>query len=112
MKLNQLAAKPQLVKVEINDEETVTEFGEALEFWVWDRQNMDSFIKLATLDYNDFGKVADLVKELVLDEQGQPVIKDDLSLPTNILMKVITTVVETLGKSVSPSMMTTTETSK
>jgi hypothetical protein len=112
MKLNQLAAKPQLVKVEINDEEVVTEFGEALEFWVWDRQNMDSFIKLATLDYNDFGKVADLVKELVLDEQGQPVIKDDLSLPTNILMKVITTVVETLGKSVSPSMMTTTETSK
>ena len=43
MKLNQLAAKPQLIRVEINDEETIKQFGESLEFWIWDRQPMDKF---------------------------------------------------------------------
>jgi hypothetical protein len=100
MKLSQLAAKPQLVKVEITDEEVVKEFGEPLEFWVYDRQDMDKFIKLATLDYTSFGEVTALVKELLLDEEGKQIINDDVVLPTNVLMKAITTVIETLGKSV------------
>lgn len=112
MKLNQLAAKPQLVKVEINDEDVITQFGEPLEFYIYDRQSMETFVKLATLDYTNFGEVANLVKELVLDEEGKPVIHDDDVLPTNILMKAITTVVETLGKSVLTPMTTETPTSK
>lgn len=113
MKLNQLAAKPQLIPVEINDEETVKQFGEPLEFWIWDRQPMDKFVRLATLDYNNFGEVTTLVKELLLDEQGNEIIRDDLVLPTNILMKAITTVIEALGKSVLNSPLTMeTETSK
>jgi hypothetical protein len=50
MKLAELAKKPQLIKVTITDEDIVTEFGEALEFWTWDRQPMDTFLKLASVD--------------------------------------------------------------
>lgn len=112
MKLNQLAAKPQLIKVEINDEETLKEFGESLEFYIWDRQPMDKFIRLATLDYQNFGEVTVLVKELLLDEQGKEIITDDLILPTNILMKAITTVIDALGKSIATSTQAQTETPK
>lgn len=113
MKLNQLAAKPQLIKVEINDEEVIQQFGEPLEFYIWDRQPMDKFVRLATLDYQNFGEVTSLVKELLLDETGSEIIRDDLVLPTNILMKAITTVIDALGKSVLNNKETMeTETSK
>jgi hypothetical protein len=98
MKLTQLAAKPQLVKIELNDEDVVKEFGEALEFWIWDRQPMDKFIRLAQMKGEDMSELIAAVNEMVLDEEGAPVIKDGLVLPTNVMTKVIGKVVETLGK--------------
>ena len=98
MKLTQLAAKPQLVKVEIADEDVVKEFGEALEFWIWDRQPMDKFIRLAQMKGEDMSELIAAVNDMVLDEEGAPVVKDGLVLPTNVMTKVIGKVVETLGK--------------
>lgn len=112
MQLTQLVAKPKLVKVEINDEEIIKEFGEPLEFYVWDRQNMDTFVRMATIDYTKFAELTALVQELVLDKDGQPVITNDNVLPTKILMKAINAVVDTLGKSVSPSSTKKTKPSK
>jgi hypothetical protein len=98
MKLTQLAAKPQLVKVEITDEDVVKEFGESLEFWIWDRQPMDKFIRLAQMKGEDMSELIAAVNDMVLDEEGNAVVKDGLVLPTNVMTKVIGKVVETLGK--------------
>jgi hypothetical protein len=98
MKLTQLAAKPQLVKIELNDEEIVKEFGEALEFWIWDRQPMDKYIRLAQMQADNFGELVEAVNAMVLDEEGNPIVKDELMLPTSVMTKVIGRVVETLGK--------------
>ena len=98
MKLTQLAAKPQLVKIEIADEDVVKEFGEALEFWIWDRQPMDKFIRLAQMKGEDMSELIAAVNDMVLDEEGNAIIKDGLVLPTNVMTKVIGKVVETLGK--------------
>lgn len=98
MKLTQLAAKPQLVKIELNDEDVVKEFGEPLEFYIWDRQPMDKYVRLAQLQAENFGALVEAVNEMVLDEEGNPVVQGELMLPTNIMTKVIGKVVETLGK--------------
>ena len=98
MKLTQLAAKPQLIKVELNDETIIAEFGEPLEFWIWDRQPMDKFVKLAQVQADNFGELVKTVNEMVLDEQGNPVVQGDNVLPTHVMTKVIGKVVETLGK--------------
>jgi hypothetical protein len=98
MKLSQIAAKPKLIKVEITDDDIVKEFGEPLEFWTWDRQPMDTFLKLAAVDSENYSSIISTVKELVLDEEGKPVLNNDVSLPTNVMMKVIAKVVEGLGK--------------
>ena len=98
MKLTQLAAKPQLVKIEIADEDVVKEFGEALEFWIWDRQPMDKFVRLAQMKGDDMSELITAVNDMVLDEEGNPIVKDGLVLPTNVMTKVIGKVVETLGK--------------
>lgn len=112
MKLSQLAAKPQLIEVKLDDEETIAKYGEAVTFHIWDRQNMDTFIKLATLDNKDIGSIAELMNTLVLDEEGKPIINNDLVLPTDLLLKSITKVIETLGKSATLPTGTTTEISK
>jgi hypothetical protein len=98
MKLTQLAAKPQLVKIELNDEDVVKEYGEPLEFHIWDRQPMDRFVKLAQMKGENMSELIEAVNDMVLDEEGNPIIKDGLVLPTNIMTKVIGKVVETLGK--------------
>jgi hypothetical protein len=98
MKLTQLAAKPQLVKIELDDEEVIKEFGEPLEFWIWDRQSMDKFVKLAQMKGENMSELITAVNDMVLDETGEPIVKDGLVLPTVIMTKVIGRVVETLGK--------------
>jgi hypothetical protein len=98
MKLSELAKKPQLIQVTIDDADIVAEFGETLEFWTWDRQPMDIFMKLANVNPENASTIIDAVRQLVLDEHGQPVLGNDAMLPTKIMMRVLTKVVESLGK--------------
>lgn len=98
MKLSELAKKPQLVKIVMEDEDTVKEYGEPLEFYTWDRQPMDVFLKLAAIDQRDSNSIIEAVRNLILDENGKPVIDGEVTLPTRIMMRVITTVVEQMGK--------------
>ena len=98
MKLNQLAAKPQLIEVTIDDEDTVKEFGEPLTFHTWDRQPMDTFMLLAKADHTNISSVIGIVRTLILDENGKEVLRDDAMLPTSVLMKAIGKVTELLGK--------------
>jgi len=97
MKLTQLTAKPKLIKLELNDEEVIKEYGEPIEFWIWDRQPMDKYIKMANLKEGDVGTLIAAVRELVLDEQGRSVLTEEEVLPPKILTKVISKVVDTLG---------------
>lgn len=98
MKLSKLKAKPQLVKIEISDEDIVKEFGESLEFWSWDRQPMEVFLKLSSVDTDNYSTVIDSVKDLILDEDGNRILDGDETLPVGVLMRVIAKVVEGLGK--------------
>lgn len=100
MKLSQLAAKPKLIKLTLEDEDVVKEYGEPLEFWTWDRQPLDVFMQLAssTQGKNNAVEMIGIVRTLILDEDGKEVITGDKMLPSSILLKVIGIVVEALGK--------------
>lgn len=99
MKLNQLAAKPKLIKIILDDEEIVKEFGESIEFHTFDRQPMENFLKLASIDSNNVSGLIDAIRTLVLDENGKQVLTNDIALPNKVMMKVVAKVVEGLGKS-------------
>lgn len=98
MKLSQLAAKPQLIKIELDDEDTIKEYGESLEFYTWDRQPLETFMKLAGSKEGDSSQMISIVKTLILDEDGKEIIKDELMLPASILIKVVSKIVDALGK--------------
>lgn len=97
MKLSQLASKPQLVKLEIDDQETVEEYGEPLEFYIYDRQSIDTYMKLASLDEKNQSEIVNLINGMVYDESGELILADDNTLPINLLGKLITKVVSNLG---------------
>lgn len=98
MKLSQLAAKPQLIKLELDDEDTVKEFTEPVEFWTWDRQPLDTFMKLANTNQDNMGSMIEIVRTLILDETGKEIITKDNMLPSTLLIKAISKIVDTLGK--------------
>lgn len=98
MKLNQIAAKPKLITVVLDDEEVIKEFGEPVEFYTWDRQPLDTFMKLANANQQDQSQMIDIVRTLILDENGKQIIDGENMLPVNVLIKAIAKIVEKLGK--------------
>lgn len=98
MKLSQLAAKPQLIKITLDDEAIVTQYGEPIEFYTWDRQPLEVFMRLANQSQTDGSSIIDIIKTLILNEDGSQVISGDSMLPTDVLMSAITKLTSTLGK--------------
>jgi len=98
LKLTQLASKPQLIQVLIDKAEIVEAYGDELEFWIWDRQPIDQFIKMATTGNDNYGEMIKMVNELILDEDGNKVLKEGEALPNDVMITVIGAVVERLGK--------------
>lgn len=101
MKLSQLASKPQLVKIVLDDETLIKEHGggdPTIEFYTWDRQPLDVFMKLANATKENTGGIIDIVRTLILDENGKQIIQGEIMLPTDVLMAAIAKIVDTLGK--------------
>lgn len=98
LKLTQLSSKPQLIKVVIDNTELKEKYGDELEFFVWDRQPIDQFIKLATTGTENYGEMIKMVNDLILDEEGNKVIKEGEALPNDVMAAAIGAVVDRLGK--------------
>lgn len=98
MKITQLAKKPQLIEIKITDEQIVKEFGEPIEFYTYDRQPLDVFMKLATATQSGGSDVINIVKDLILDENGNKVLIDDNALPISVMIKAVEVITEALGK--------------
>ena len=81
MKLTELAVKPQLTKITIDSEALVEKYGEPVDFYVLDRLPLDKYTKLASVKTEDFSSMIDLVKELILDEDGKPVMDAKTNKP-------------------------------
>jgi hypothetical protein len=98
MKLSTLAAKPQLIEITLDDEAIVAEFGEPVVFYTWDRQPIGVFIKLSNINEEKEVGIFEIIRKLILDEEGKEILIDENTLPTSVLMKAITKVTELLGK--------------
>lgn len=98
MKLSEITSEPKLIEISLDDEEILKEYSEPLTFYTWDRQPMDVFLRLANLDQKNTGDLINVVKTLILDDNGKQILTDKNMLPTGILMKAIAKVTEQLGK--------------
>lgn len=98
MKLAELAKEPKLVSITIDDESIVNVYGEAVEFYVYDRVDMETFMALANLEGGqDMSKIVSVMKDLILDEKGNKIIANGKVLPNDIMIKAVEKTVEALG---------------
>lgn len=100
MNIKELATEPQLIKVVLDDEDIVTDFGEPLEFYAWDKQPIERFLQFAgkKVTEDNLDAVISFAKEMILDENGERVLKDNLILPASVMSRCITAVMSQLGK--------------
>jgi deoxyhypusine synthase len=98
MKITQLSSKPQLVAVTLDSPEIVAAYGEPVEFWTWDRQPLEVFMKLASASTSDQAGMVDVLRTLIMDEKGKQVISEGNMIPSDILVAAMVKVTEILGK--------------
>ena len=74
MHLSQLAAKPKLIEVIIESEEIIKEYGEPLAFHTWDRQPMETFMKLVSLSGKDVRRIVHCADQIAVLDSMQLVV--------------------------------------
>ena len=90
MQLSDISKKPELTLVKLDDQSIIDEFGEPLEFYTWDRQPLDLFMKLASASQNDPASMIAAIKPMILDVEGNQILRDGLALPNHIIIKIMT----------------------
>lgn len=98
MQLEQLAVQPQLTKLTISEPKIVEKYGEELEFYVYDRQKLDVFAKMATITEDNAMQYSTILTDLILNDKGEPVMSEDKILPIDVLTEAIKLIGEMLGK--------------
>jgi len=102
MKLQTLVSTPQLQKITIDDEAIVEKYGEEIDFYIYDRQDMDTYMSLATLgEDTSISTVAKVVSKIILTEDGNRILEDNQQLPMDMMMKVVEETVKHLGNSMT-----------
>ena len=98
MNLKDLAQKPTLIELKVTEPTIVEKYGDELSFYVYDRQPIDVFAKLATMQEANPLEFTDMLAKLILDADGNPVMSEDKVLPIDVLTEAVKLIGETLGK--------------
>lgn len=97
MKLKALSKKPQLMRAVVDNEKIVKKYGEPVEFWMYDRYEIDTYFKLMNVEEQDFITMSRVVKDMIYDEDGTPIVEAGEILPSDLLMSIVTEVIKQLG---------------
>lgn len=98
MKLSELAQKPKLEKITITSDSLVEKYGDELDFFIYDRQPIDIFTKLADVNEGNTTEYIVILKDLILNEDGEPVMTDEKSLPLDVMTEAMKLIGDHLGK--------------
>jgi hypothetical protein len=100
MDISNLAKKPELVKLEITDEDIVRDYGEAISFYIMDHIDVSTYFDFYKFQQSqDSDLLMNVLRKLVLKEDGGRAIAEDSVLPVNLTLAVLVKVNDFLGKS-------------
>ncbi|MFY8212447.1 MAG: hypothetical protein ACOVLB_07280 [Candidatus Nanopelagicus sp.] len=100
MNIKELATKPKLVQITLDDPTIVENYGDTITFYTYDVVSLSTYFGF--YDARSEGQMANLekmVRKLVLLEDGSPALAEDEDLPIDIATEVIKKIGDTLGKS-------------
>jgi hypothetical protein len=102
MNINELAGKPKLIKLTIDDPTIVEKYGDTITFHTWDIVSLGTYFEFYNSNAeNQFTGLEKIMRKLILLEDGKPALKEDEDLPIDIATEALTKIGEVLGKSQS-----------
>lgn len=105
MDIKQLAKKPELVEVIIDDEHIVKEYGEPITFYMKDFVDINTYFDFFRSQNEKSGEELNkLMASIILNKEGAPVLADGEGFPIDISIAALTKINETLGKSKTKSL--------
>ena len=100
MDISKFARKPQLVKLELDDKDIVDTYGEAITFYIIDHFDITTYFDFYKFQQEKNSELLnDLLRRLILKEDGTPAMSSDDVLPTKIVLAILYKIDEFLGKS-------------
>ena len=100
MDIKDFARKPQLIKIVIDDADIVESYGDSISFWMKDYVDLTTYFDFFRVQNDRAGdELANLIRKIVLNEAGEPVLGPEDQLPIDITVSLLVKINETLGKS-------------
>ena len=109
MNIKDFASKPELIEVILDDKELVEKYGEPITFHTFNIVRMSTYFDFfSARSNNEFTQLDKIMKNMILDKNGNRVLADDEDLPIDIAAQAINKIGENLGKSQSKASTQTT----
>jgi hypothetical protein len=100
MDIKQLAKKPQLVQIVIDEADIVSAYGEPVTFYMRDFVDINTYFEFFKSQGEKNGdSLTKILTQIILNKDGEPVLAEDEKLPIDISVAALTKINETLGKS-------------
>jgi hypothetical protein len=106
--IKEFARKPELIRIELDAEDVVAEFGDTVVFYMKDYVDVSTYFDFYRSQTDNPGGLNSVLKKLVLNAEGQPVMGDDQALPATLAIGALSKISEHLGKSRTKSLMSET----
>ena len=99
MDISKFAKKPQLTKIVLDDPEVIEQYGESIDFHMLDQMTISTYFEFYRLQQEENSdKLNDLLRKIVLKEDGTPAITEEEILPVDLTLTLLVKINEFLGK--------------
>lgn len=98
--ITQVKAQPKLISIIIDDQEIIDSYGDSIEFWMYDQIDINTYFDFYRHQNERNGSdIMDTLRKIILNEQGQPALKEDERLPIDVSLLALVKINDVLGKS-------------
>lgn len=105
MNIKDFASVPQLIEISLDNKELLDKYGEPITFYTYDVVPLATYFDFYNARSNsEFEQLDKMMKRMILDSEGKPVLAHNEDLPIDIAAAAINKIGEILGKSRSKTL--------
>lgn len=99
MDITKFKCQSQITEIKLDSEDIVKQYGEAISFWTHTHPPLTAYFRFFESRVNgDYATLEQILRELILNSKGEPVLSKDETLPADIFTNIILKLGEILGK--------------
>jgi hypothetical protein len=97
MKIAQAIVQRELIKLTIDDEGIVIQWGEPLDFYTWNKQPIEIMLAFAASHTDNYIDIESILAKLILNKDGEQVLTAGYKMPNDVLLAAYLKLVEALS---------------